>query len=104
MDNLVAMETLFPWQQASCDISQLYESILSLCLAQLFLGQNALLVYTMETLLLWQQPNCAIILFYESTLSSYLAGVLLGTKHIIGELSGYGSTVTMALKDCALTL
>ena len=29
MDNLVAIETLLPWQQTNCAITQLYVSILS---------------------------------------------------------------------------
>ena len=38
MNNLVAMKTLLPWQQANCAITQLYESILSLYYAYMLIG------------------------------------------------------------------
>ena len=38
IDNLVAIETLLPWQQANCVITLLYVSILSPYKTHMFLG------------------------------------------------------------------
>ena len=55
-----------------------------------------------ETLLPWQQPNCAINSLCESILSSYFEHVPWD-KNITGVPGCYGSTVTMATKDCSMT-
>ena len=48
IDNLVAMETLLPWQQVNCAITQLYMSILSPYEAHMFL----------ETRCITGSPSC----------------------------------------------
>ena len=57
----------------------------------------------METFLPWQQVNYTITVLCESILSSNFSLIFLGTKHITGVTGCYGSTVTMATKDCSIT-
>ena len=83
-------------------VSRLNDACKKLCT---FLGHPVLIdkLVAMETLLSWQQANCEITLLCESILSSYMVHLFFVTKHITGIPGSYGSTVTMATKDCSIT-
>ena len=89
------METLFPWQQANCAITQLCESILSSYFAHMFSGTKHITgvpgcygnTVTITT------KNCSITQQYGSVLSSYFMHMFLGTKCITGLPCCYGNIV-----------
>ena len=78
MNDLVAMETLLPWQQANCAITALCEYLKSI-LGTYVPWVSLVYLVAMVTTVTMQQRNCAITQQHESISSLYVAQIFFVT-------------------------